>query len=96
MWPNPKYDERLGVRFDWGQKFQHATTKAWYRNVVLQLNANAENEAIKEAVQKQQGGAHAKRATAEFLLNDDGTGLHSSINQEVFQRQFIDAFNEGF
>lgn len=93
MWPNPKDDRRLGIRFDWGQKHQDKTTKAWHRNVVMQLNANAENPGIKEAAQAY--GTHAQRAVASIPLNDDGTGLHPSINQEIFEKQFINAFKGG-
>jgi len=95
VWPvNRKDDKKMGIRIDWGQKYQDATTKKWFRNMVLQLNSEAENAGLKAAVGK--NGSHAQRAIAAVPLNDDGTALDPSIDEEVLDDQFIGKLNSGF
>ena len=95
MWPsNRKDDKKLGIRIDWGQKFQDATTKKWCRNMVVQLNADAENPGLKQAAGK--NGTHAQRVIATVPLNDDGTALHSSVDETALKEQFIDKLDAGF
>jgi len=95
LWPtNRKQDKQLGIRFDLGQKFRDPNTKKWYRNIVLQLNVDAENPGIKDAVG--QNGTHAKRLTAQVPLNDDGTGLDPAVNDETVRKELVDPLDGGF
>lgn len=95
MWPaNRQDDKKLGIRIDWGQKFQDAKTKKWLRNMVLQLNADAENPGIKAAAGK--NGTHAQRVVAAVPLNDAGTALNPSVDEAALKKQFIDELNSGF
>jgi hypothetical protein len=86
----------LGIRIDWGQKFQDAATKKWFRNMVLQLNSDAENPGLKAAVGK--NGSHAQRVIASLPLNDDGTALCPSFDQArgTLKEQYVDQLNSGF
>jgi hypothetical protein len=70
----------LGVRLDWGEKFQKEGN--WFRNLVLQFNKDAENIAINELAKK---GTHAKRAIVQVPMSADGKELHSDIVTEDFK-----------
>jgi hypothetical protein len=95
LWPtNRKQDKKLGIRFDLGQKFRDPNNKKWYRNVVLQFNADAENAAIKGAAG--QNGTHAKRLIAEIPLNDDGTGLDPGVDEETVEKELVFPLKKGF
>lgn len=95
MWPtNRKHDKKLGIRFDVGQKFFDKTTNKWYRNLVLQLNTDAENPGIKNAVGR--NGSHAQRLIAHVPLNKDGTGLDPAITEEVVKTELVDPLDGGF
>lgn len=95
LWPpNRKQDKKLGIRFDVGQKFHDPTTNKWMRNVVLQLNADAENPGIKDAVGR--NGSHAQRLIAQVPLNDDGTALDPSVTEETVRAELVDPLDGGF
>jgi hypothetical protein len=79
-WPKSTLDKKLGVRLDYGERFQ--LDGSWFRNIVLQLNKDAENAAINELAKKD---THAKRAIITVPLSEDGKGLHSDINIEDFR-----------
>lgn len=83
----------MGIRVDWGQKFQDQTTKAWGRNIVLQLNKDADNPAIKQAAGR--NGTHSKRLIVFLPLNDDGTAINASVDKDVFKTQVIDKLDGG-
>ncbi|KZT24277.1 hypothetical protein NEOLEDRAFT_1170310 [Neolentinus lepideus HHB14362 ss-1] len=84
-WPraNQTTDKKYGIRFDWGPKqHQEQTTKngekVLYRVIDLHLNANAENEQIRDTVRKAKRGTHAKRMQIYIRVNEDGT-LHKDF-----------------
>ncbi|KZT19680.1 hypothetical protein NEOLEDRAFT_934848 [Neolentinus lepideus HHB14362 ss-1] len=83
-WPpaNKTNDKKYGIRFDWGPKGIEETTtsgeKVWYRLMDLQLNADAENEQIRDTVSKAKRGTHAKRMQIYIRINEDGT-LHKDF-----------------
>lgn len=94
LWPtNRKLDKKLGIRFDLGQKFRDPKTNKLCRNVVLQLNANAENADIREAAGR--NGTHSKRMTAQIPLNDDGTGLDPAVSEKIVKEEFISTLMTG-
>ncbi|KAF7424955.1 hypothetical protein PC9H_009148 [Pleurotus ostreatus] len=51
-WPKKSADEKIGIRFDWGRAAFRDSHGLWWRILNLQLNANAESEAIRKAAQK--------------------------------------------
>ncbi|KAF8514928.1 hypothetical protein BU17DRAFT_15084, partial [Hysterangium stoloniferum] len=63
VWPKQTQDKKLGARLDWGEKFQK--DGHWYRNMVLQVNKDAENPAINEVAKK---GTHEKRAIIQVPM----------------------------
>jgi hypothetical protein len=87
-WPKKNMDEKLGVRFDWGEKFQDPNSKKWYRNLVLQLNKGAENPSIKAIAAKD---SHAKRAVIPVQMNEDGT----RISEEFKESELVSVFDDG-
>ncbi len=47
-WPlDRRQDKAIGVRFDWGQPFDHPVTGERMRNLVLQANRDADNATLK-------------------------------------------------
>lgn len=95
LWPaNRKLDKKLGIRFDLGQKYRDPNDNKLYRNIVLQINADAENATIRQAAGR--NGTHAKRLVARIPLNDDGTGLDPSVNKETVESDLALLLYEGF
>ncbi|KIM71751.1 hypothetical protein PILCRDRAFT_93728 [Piloderma croceum F 1598] len=92
--PNRKQDKKLGIRFNVGQKFHDPTTNKWMRNVVLQLNADAENPGIKDAVGR--NSSHAQQLIAQVPLNDDGTALDPAVTEETVRAELVDPLDGGF
>ncbi|KAM6488956.1 hypothetical protein JOM56_015592 [Amanita muscaria] len=79
-WPKKTQDKEVGVRLDWGEKFQKDGD--WFRNLVLQFNKDAENPAINELAKK---GTHAKRAIVGVPMSTDGKKLHPEVTVEDFK-----------
>jgi hypothetical protein len=53
LWPtNPKEQLRYGVRIDWGRTATKGTDGHWYRDLNLQINADAEQRSIQELGKK--------------------------------------------
>jgi hypothetical protein len=55
--------------------------------MILQLNKDADNPAIKEAAGR--NGTHGKRVTVVIPLNEDGTNINASITKQVLEDQLI-------
>lgn len=74
-------DKKNGVRVDLGEKVSKkvGSSTVWYRNLILQINKDPENPALKEAVGKH--GTHAKRIKFEVPLNSTGDGLHPDLKK---------------
>jgi hypothetical protein len=67
--------------------------KKWFRNMVFQFNADAENEAIRDEVQKR--GSHSKRAILSFPLNEDGSALDPSYDQAAVELDVVSELRSG-
>ncbi|KAI0070292.1 hypothetical protein K474DRAFT_1680260 [Panus rudis PR-1116 ss-1] len=88
IWPTggSKVDERIGVRLDWGTirpvdpaEGYHSSIK-YFRSFDLQINANAENQALLNEVQRR--GTHNKRMTALIPLDANRRPLVSSVSMK--------------
>jgi len=79
FWPNAAKDKELGVRIDWGMKYKEKTSGKWYRNLDIQLNADANDAKIRNAVAELQRGTHTKIITVIILLGEGGETLHPGL-----------------
>lgn len=88
-------DKKYGVRIDLGEKISKTigSKTVWYRNLILQINKDPENSALKEAVGK--NGTHAKRIQFQVPLNDKGDGLHPDLKKEHVDEVIDDIASKG-
>ncbi|KAL0958567.1 hypothetical protein HGRIS_000707 [Hohenbuehelia grisea] len=88
-WPKKSgsLDKKIGIRFDWGDPAFKDAYGFWWRILNLQLNANAEQEAIRKTAQKD--GTHAVRAKIWIPTTTNGGALHPDVGEAEVQDQLV-------
>lgn len=88
-------DKKYGIRIDLGEKFLRKVGKTdyYFRNLILQINKDPENQGLKEAVGK--NGTHAKRIQFEVPLNEKGDALHKDLKEEAVLSVIDDLSKQG-
>ncbi|KAL0945743.1 hypothetical protein HGRIS_014888 [Hohenbuehelia grisea] len=84
-WPKKSADEKIGIRFDWGGAAFRDPHGLWWRILNLQLNANAESEAIRKEAQK--NGTDDTRSKIYIPTTPGGKALHPDIGEKEVREQ---------
>lgn len=95
LWPRPRDDATIGIRFDWGVKSKDPDQEGVYwRSFDLQINSNAANPTLKSAASGSR--AHVKRVTVLIQVDESGTPLMTQDQfWDQFTREVVEVITQG-